>query len=944
MSAIDWQAVNDLFHAALNRDRRDRNAFLDDACGGNGALRAAVERLLRAHESASNVIDRSVAAQALLLFADDSPAAIGALVGRYRLLRELGRGGMGAVYLGERADDEFRKQVAVKLVKRGMDTDAVLRQFRAERQILAGLEHPDIARLIDGGTTADGLPYFIMEYVDGEPIDRYCDRRRLDVDERLALFQRVCGAVSYAHQRLVIHRDIKPSNILVTGDGALKLLDFGIAKIMDTAEDGERLATATALRPMTPEYASPEQLLGQRVDALSDVYSLGALLYELLSGHRPFHFSGRTPADLERRLAEEDPPRPSAIHSSEEISGARRVRPERLRHQLRGDLDTIVLRALASARDRRYQSVDQFAEDVRRHGAGLPIVAHQDTALYRAVKFARRNRAAVVAGSLVFATLIVGIAATAREAFRADRAERAAVLERDRAVAAERFTIEQRDRALAAEQHATVERERAEQERNNAFQAASRADTEAAVSRAVTEFLQDDLLRQASAAAQATPTTAPRSDLTVRAALDRAAAKLGNRFDATPIVEAAIRQTIGNTYHDLGVYGPAQEQMERALALRLRTLGPNHRDTLTTMAKLGTNFTTQGQAARGVATLTDAVAGMRRLLGTDHPDTLAATADLALAVGATGDRTRALALYTDILRVQRRLLGEEHADTLAVMNQIASIYQDLGQFAASEGLLRRVIDAKRRVLGPEHPSTLISVNGLGIAFRTQGKYAEAEPLLREVLDTRQRVLGPEHPNTMVSRHSLARVYEAQGKYALSTPLLVENLAARRRVLGAENADTLSSLSMLAASYRHQGRLADAEPMLVEALQTRRRSLPPNHPTTFASMTAVAELKLDLHDPAAAEKYLREAIASYERIASDTWQRFYAEALLGVALSHLNRFDEAQPLLESGYARMVERRDKMAAEDRPLLDAVKESIAQSYERNGQQEKALEWRKR
>jgi tetratricopeptide (TPR) repeat protein len=859
MNAIDpehWRAVNELFHAALDLPAEGRRAFLASACAGDSRLREQVERLVQAHEVPDPSLDHPLANRSLeLLYAEESGAA-GMTVGRYRLVRELGRGGMGAVYLAERADDEFKQQVAVKLIKRGMDTDSVLRQFRAERQILAGLEHPNIGRLLDGGTTDDGRPYFVMEFIAGQRIDRYCADRQLDLAARLGLFERVCSAVSYAHQRLIVHRDIKPSNILVTSDGMPKLLDFGIAKIMDAGGTGDSLATVAAMRPMTPEYASPEQVLGLRVDALSDVYSLGALLFELATGRLPYTFAMRTPEEAVHVITTTDPPRPSAAAA------------DRVGRRLRGDLDTIILTALNKDRERRYQSVDQLTEDLRRHRDGRPIRARQDAWFYRTVKFARRNRLAVGAALVVFATLILGIAATIREAVRADR--------------------------------------------------------QAAVARAVSDFLQEDLLGQASSSRQAGVTTKVDPNLTVRAALDRAAERIGGRFERSPDVEAAVRQTIGEAYHDLTLYEPARIQMERALELRRRVLGSQDRETLKTMTRLGANYNSQGRPAEGVAILTEAVAGWRRLVGENHVDTLGALGDLALAVRGSGDVAGSAALYADLLQMQRRLLGDEHPDTLAVMNNLAAMYGDLGRFAEGEALLNTVIPIKRRVLGEEHPSTLMSVNGLGIAYRVQGKYAEAEGLFTNLLEVRTRVLGAEHRDTLTTRHSLARVYEAQGKSELSEPLLVQNLEARRRVLGAEHPDTMSSLNMLAESLRKRGRLAEAEPLFRELVEVRRRTLAPDNPTLFSTLTAFGGLKRAQHDFVAAERSIREALADYERTASETWQRYYATALLGATLADVGRA-EAQPLLDSGYQGMLRRQALMPVEDLPLLNEVKEWV-------------------
>jgi len=354
----------------------------------------------------------------------------GQRLGPYRLIAELGRGGMGAVFLAERADAQYEKRVAIKLVKPGMDTDAVLGQFRRERQILASLEHPHIARFLDGGTTTEGRPYFVMEYIDGQPITAYCEARDLDLAARLGLFRDVCAAVAYAHRRLIVHRDIKPSNILVTSGGEVKLLDFGIARLVQAGEGGDD-ATAATQRLMTPEYASPEQLSGQPVTTLSDVYSLGVVLYELLTGRTPYRVARSTPEAMARTVTDAPPLRPS------EVAGGEGGGHDRRRQQLRGDLDTIVLAALHVAADRRYQSVERLSDDLARHLAGQPVLARGDTWRYRTGKFLRRHAGAVAAAALLAITLVGGLVATAWQAQRATRQE--AVAQRERARAERRF-------------------------------------------------------------------------------------------------------------------------------------------------------------------------------------------------------------------------------------------------------------------------------------------------------------------------------------------------------------------------------------------------------------------------------------------------------------------------------------------------------------------------
>ena len=861
MSSEHWRLVDDLFHAATARSGEARRAFLAESCAGDDDLLREVERLVRAHEAASGFLGTPAAGQAFDVLREAEPSLVGAIVGPYQIVQELGRGGMGAVYLAERADDQFHKRVAVKLIKRGFDTEAVLRRFRDEREILAGLEHPNIAQLLDAGTIADGRPYFLMEYVDGLPIDRFCDERRLTIERRLDLFLQVCTAVSYAHQRLVVHRDIKPSNILVTADGSPKLLDFGIAKMTRAVSSGDTLATGIDLRPMTPEYASPEYIQGRATTTLGDVYSLGVLLFELLTGRLPFHFEIRTPEAIAQVVSTVDAARPSDVAVDR-------------RKQLRGDLDTIVLTALHRDRERRYQSVDALADDIRRHLAGLPILARKDATWYRAVKFVRRNRIAVAAAAAVVASLVGGIAATGWEAIRAGRAERTSRLERDRAAA-------------------------------------------------VSDFLRNDLLAQASSRAQAGPASTPDPNLTVRAALDRAAARIAGRFDREPAIEASIRETIGNTYRDLAVYTQAEKQLARAVALRKETLGINHPDTLHTMQELGVLYFWQGKYAPSASLLQTVLAEQRRVLGDDHHDTLDTMHVLGSVVSALGRHDEAEGLYRQAYEGTRRAVGDEHPDTLAAMNDLVSEYTNRGKYAEAADLDVRLVEIKRRVLGPDHPSTLLSMNTLGVIDRNLGKYADAETILKTCLDTRRRVVGADHIDTLASMNSLALVYQAEAKYADAEPLLLQGLEARSRLLGKEHPQTIAVMNNLAELYRREGEQQKAEALFTEVLEMRRRILGPGHPNTANVLTSLGNIRLTQRRYADAGVLLREALNAYEKVTPDSWQRYYAQSLLGASLVALGNAREGTPLVESGYQNLLQRQKSIPFENQSILDDVKD---------------------
>jgi serine/threonine protein kinase len=430
-----WGKVRDLFEAALDLNPEGRGPFLDRACAGDAALRAEVNALLEAHQNADFMNEPAGVAAASPLQPDPMEDR---MIGPYKILRRIGSGGMASVYAAVRADQQFQKLVAIKLVRPGMDTRELLKRFLSERQVLAGLEHPNIARLLDGGTTPDGMPYLVMEYVEGVPLDAYCDSQKLSVSERLVLFQAVCRAVQYAHQSLVVHRDLKPSNILVTPERVPKLLDFGIAKLLRAGNLGQAVhLTRTNLRPMTPEYASPEQVRGEPVSTASDIYSLGVLLYRLLTGHSPYRLRTASLPDLQHAICLEEPVRPgksigpnnTVIElTPESVSQVREGRPDRLRRRLQGDLDVIVLTALRKEPQRRYASAERLGEDIERHLRGLPVSARKDTWRYRAGKFVARNKVGVAVAALVAVALLVSSAISIYY-LRQMRAQRALTLQ-----------------------------------------------------------------------------------------------------------------------------------------------------------------------------------------------------------------------------------------------------------------------------------------------------------------------------------------------------------------------------------------------------------------------------------------------------------------------------------------------------------------------------------
>src|SRR5712692_4488334 len=590
--------IEDLCLTALELETTKRAAFLDQACGHNAELRREVEALLVSFDDAEGFLEAPAFAFAdgLLDEFRSEREERGRRIGPYEIIQEIDRGGMGAVYLATRADQQYEKQVAVKLVKHGLDTEDIRRRFRHERQILASLDHPNIGRLIDGGTTDDGLPYFVMDYVEGLPINQYCDQKRLTTEERLRLFQTICSAVNYAHQNLVIHRDLKPGNILATEGGMPKLLDFGIAKLLDPARSESDPHTVTQLGVMTPEYASPEQIKGENVTTASDVYSLGVLLYELLTGRRPYRIKSRRPDQIARVICEQEPEKPStAVTRAEElpssngqpprtitpqsISEARATEPQKLRRLLDGDLDNIVLMAMRKEPERRYSSVEQFSEDIRRHLEQRPVIARKDTFGYRAEKFVRRNRVAVSAAAFVALAIVAALTVSLWQAHNARR---------------------QRDLA---------QRERSKAERINTF-----------------------LQRMLSFSNQSVTSVWPvaqKRDVTVNQMLDEIAPQVIKELADQPDVRGQILRTIGSAYASQGQYDAAEKNFRAALDTQLALYGEDNHEVADTMLELGMLSYRQQNYEEAGQVLDRARTVYSKLRQTHSPDYSAAKAALA---------------------------------------------------------------------------------------------------------------------------------------------------------------------------------------------------------------------------------------------------------------------------------------------------------------------------
>jgi tetratricopeptide (TPR) repeat protein/predicted Ser/Thr protein kinase len=842
-----WRKIEFLYHSALEREVSGRAAFIEQACGADEALREEVESLLAESERTAIFLEApavEVAARDLATSLEPgAPFRTPAVIGRYRIVRLLGEGGMGTVYEAEQ--EEPRRIVALKVIKLGLATPERLRRFRRESRALARLQHPGIAQIYEFNTADTDFgpqPYFAMEFIRGLPLRQYAEVQQLDTRQRLLLIVKVSEAVHHANQRGLIHRDLKPGNILVDETGQPKILDFGVARVIeaDSQEDAQlTMQTGSGQIVGTLAYMSPEQVLGDPldVDTRSDVYSLGVILYELLSGRLPYKVSQRHLPEAVRAIREEEPASLSSVSRN-----------------YRGDIETIVKRALEKDKTRRYASAADLGADIQRYLNDEPITARPPSAGYQLQKFARRHRGLMAGVAVVFVVLLAGVAVSTSEAIRANRAGQAALRERDRAVAAE------------------------------------------ATARAVSEFLQNDLLAQASASAQARPGTKPDPDLKVRTALDRAAAGIAQKFDKQPLVEASIRQTIASAYLDLGIYPEAQKQIERALDLRRRLLGEDHPDTLISMRNLAVLYRHQGKVEQAESLLIKVLGVQRRLLGEDHPDTLESAYDLALLYDDQEKFTLAEPLLTKALDGQRRILGEQHPGTAVTMNKLAELYKEEGKYAQAESLHTRALGIQRTVLGEEHPDTLFTTNSLASLYDTEGKNAQAESLFTRALEVQRRVLGEEHIDTLETMTNLGNLYRTEGKFAAAESLQTRTLEIQRRVLGEEHTDTVVSMNNLATLYQAQGKYTQAEPIALKVLEIHRRKSGEENTVTARSMNNLAVLYGNQGKWAQAEPFLGNALAIRRLVLGEEHPlTLITMANLGFVYQRLGRYAQAEAL-------------------------------------------------
>lgn len=905
-----WSQIEAIFDQAIELEEPGRSRYIENACAGDPALRQEVQKLLDA-ASSNGPLDTPLA-QLTPGLADRAShelgggaATAGRQVGAWTLVRELGRGGMGRVFLAERTDAQLNQTCALKLLRWELATQNLVDRFLAERQILARLEHANIARLIDGGVTDDGLPYLAMEYVEGLSIDDYCRSRNAPLQERLDLFLRVCDAVHFAHRNLVVHRDLKSSNILVTETGDTKLLDFGIAKILD---DQPRELTQTTAAPATPHCAAPEQITGETVTTATDVWAMGILLYEMLADQRPF--DGSLPAaELQKRIVESEPALPSSL-----LKGTRRK-------HLQGDLDTIVIKALRKAPADRYDSVERMANDIRRHQRGLPIEAQPATWSYHAGKFLRRHRVgvAVAAAVVVMVSSLVGFY-TWRLAQERDQLQ--------------------------------LQVEKTEQVTEFLQGIFATSDPRFSGGEDITAR---QLLEVGSESIDTELTEQPE----VQGELHHV---VGNLYDELGFYDKALehfdkavekrRAVLSPNHVDLALSLSRQgnvlaavnrmEEAEAALreALDIARKNPNDPAVIGhTMGELGLHLSYSGRYDEAEPLLREATDYQETIYGRESREYGTTLMNLGLNLKWGGDFDAAEEIYREVLGVRRRVLGTDDPDYASGLDNLGVLLGQRGDYEESEELFQEALATRRRVLGNEHPDVALSLNNLSSLYRVQNRIDESEPILREVLDLNRRLLGDRHRRVATNLSNLAGILVARGKLDEAIGLFNQAEEIREESLGSEHIEVALVKNSLANAYLQKGELNTADDYSQQSIAIARAAVGPESFQLAQNLRTRGIILLSLERAEEAKPVLDEAVRIQTvALREGHWETAMSRAAVGACLAAARKFDEAEPLLTEGYAAVSEARGV----DAWLSRFLAQQVVSMYENWGKPNEAAKYR--
>lgn len=807
-----WEKIQAIFDQVADVDKNKQEQLLDKLCTGDEALKQEVVSLLLSDEQDLSFIEKPAAE---LINLGVSKISAGTKIGHYKIIKQIGYGGMGEVYLAEREDKQFKQKVALKIIKKGMDSSETLRRFHDERQILARLNHPHIARLYDGGMTADNLPYFTMEYIEGRPITDYCDRNELSVPERLELFCDVLAAVSYAHSNFIVHRDLKPGNIIVNSEGQVKLLDFGIAKLVTESELEDDNMTRTGFRVMTPGYASPEQIKGEAITTASDVYSLGVILYELLSGNQPFEIKGKTPGEIEQLICQTDPKRPSTQvtrnrtenNSAEDlsiISGQRHTVPEKLRRILKGDLDNICLKSLEKEPLRRYSSVEQLKDDIGRYLKGLPVLARPATYSYRAGKFVKRHSTAVFTLSSVTALIIFLVVY---------------------------YTIQ------------------LSQERD-------KAQLEAQKAKKVSEYI-------TSIFEYANPSVAKGETITPRDLVEQGRKRIDEELTDQPEVRVEMLKVISDVYYSMGDFEEARELSQEAL----QVMYEHDKDNIAGIAEIyhsmGDLSYDLGEFAQADSQYQRAYDLKKSVLSPD--DTLIAKELIGLGTLARRDNNfeKSEKMYKEALRIQEASLEKPHLDIAYTMNNLGRLYQNNEMYDKAEPLLVEGLAMRRELLGDETFETIASMGSLASLYYNSKQLEKAEKIYQEAKENIIKIAGYDHFYTAGIIQSLANVEAELKKYDEAEKLYLKSIEILKKVLPVDHLNISYPLSGYGRLLVLSGRYDEGIKILDEALRVRLLALPEDDTNIAMVYTYLGRAYYFKEEYAKAESFLNKAYTSFE---------------------------------------------------------------------------------
>lgn len=801
MNSGRWQKLKEIFNEALEREQDERKAYISKACGDDQKLKKEILSLLKAYHK-PGILDNSPGQLISSAFFQHEPVnKKGEKIGSYKILERIGQGGMGCVYIAERSDGQFEQKVALKLLRTGFTSANQRQRFLAERQILASLNHKNIARLYDGGVTRESQPWFAMEYVEGQPIDKYCTANNLSLNERLKLFRKVCEAVQYAHRKLVIHRDLKPSNILVTQNDTVKLLDFGIAKVINQKEEiaEKDTLTQTGFLPLTPAYASPEQIQNNAVTTASDIYQLGIILYELLCGCQPYDVSGKTPSEIERIICEELPKRPStaikSLTDSQEnlhnFATNRPAEPDQLQKQLRGDLDTIIMKSLRKESIRRYDSAEQLATDIQNYLAGRPVTAHPDSLTYRTTKFIRRHTLGVAASAAII-LLLLGYAATITWHSQRTRA-----------------ALEQSQR----------ETEKAEQ---------------------VTNFL-ISLFEQANPYRKNEFTAALNDTLTTTELLSQGATRVRQELSDQSLVQAKVMYKLGRIYRMLGHFDKAEPLLEDALSTQRNHSSVNPANLANNLHELARLLRNKGEIERPKKLYEEAIEIQHRHLGDKHADIANNLHELGIIAAREGKFNLADSLFNEGLAMQKSVLGQDHPDVATGLHLLGLLHVLKDDLSDAERLLRQSLDIRRNYADSDHPQIAETMDRLGQVLIKQGNIVDAEPLLRKAWDIRKKHFRKKHPTRAVSLNNMGRLLLEKNNYEEADRMFKEAQNIYTDLYGPKNMDVASTLMERARVYKSKGDLYTSEKFYQKAISIQRLLHGRDNPYTQRFLRELSDL-------------------------------------------------------------------------------------------------------